>query len=474
MLFIALFLAVPVLALLACPAVAVFRVIAAPAGARRRALVMWWYAYRWRFIARTCRLAYTDPHLARARPWLPLLPWQSSVVVNDEASLRVRWPRARFRLTAHGWDIHVKLIPRVGREELAAAAVWLADAMAAHRVTVAQDCPGRARLSVLRTDPLAASYPAAACPAGTFGEVFPGRLLVGKDEAGAWRHLALRGVTGITATGLPGSGKSTVLQCWLMQLAGSAAVQFTILDGKGSQEWADWQGRAQVLDDDLEAAEDALLTEAAEMRHRQGVVKDITGYANAWHAGPSPELPLRVVVIDECDRFLNVAAWRGDREAEARSRRLVQLTSGLIRRGRSVLFLVILATQLGLAEAFGNSTVRNNCALSVAFALRTREGSVAALGEAIRDFPDVCPTLYQGPESVGVCTTTLATGLAPFTRIRCPEISEAAAAERARLTAPLRRDPARVTPTPAPEAHRPSLAAVVPLPAQPGTAAAPV
>jgi hypothetical protein len=116
---------------------------------------------------------------------------------------------------------------------------------------------------------------------------------------------------------------------------------------------------------------------------------------------------------------------------------MMQFTSGLIRRGRSVLYLTVLATQTGLADSFGNSTIRGNCALSVAFALRTQEAAVAALGASIREWADISPVTFQGPEATGVCTSTLRTGLAPYTRLRCPEITEEASAARAAETARL-------------------------------------
>lgn len=415
------------------PALAVYRLARMGRQARRHYPAMLWHAWRWRWLACNAGLAYVDRHHRRLlRPRVPLT---TAVRVDPAARHLLRWPRARFRPDAYGWTATVRTIPRVGRLELADAAQWVADAWGCHRVTVTQAHPGRVCVRGLRTDPLAVPYGPAACPPGTFDSpAFSPRLLVGRDEAGAWRHLPLPGITGITVTGLPGSGKSTALASWLMQLAGGP-VRFLILDGKGSQEWQPWEDRATITGDDLEAAEDALLAEAAEMRRRHARVRDITGHVNGWKAGPSEALPLRVVVLDECDYFLNATAHKGDRDAEDRARRLAQLVSSLIRRGRSVLTLVILATQTGLAEAFGNSQVRNNCALSAAFAVRTRDAAVAALGDGIRDWPDVCPTTHQGPESIGVCTTTLRTGLAAFTRIRCPEVSEEAAAARAAATA---------------------------------------
>jgi hypothetical protein len=411
----------------------------APREARAHARFMWWHAFRWRYLARNAHLAYVDQHHRRRRPWLPLLPWQSSVTVHASPVHRVRWPRAKFRLSAYGWDIEARTVPRVGRREFADKAQWLADGMAVHRVTVHQDRPGRVRLACLRTDPLAVPYQAADCPAGTFTATgWPGRLLVGRDESAAWRHLPLKEVTGITVTGLPGAGKSTLLASWLSQLAGCPAVHPLILDGKGSQEWADWEGRAIVLGDDLGQAEDALAAEDAEMRTRHACVRDLTGgFKNAWRVGPTPAMGLRLVVLDECDRFLNAQGYKGSPKDEARARHMTHLVSGLVRRGRSVLFLVILATQTGLADSFGNSTLRGNCALSVAFALRTQDAAVAALGAGIRDYADISPVTFQGPDATGVCTSTLRTGLAPYTRIRCPEITEEAAAARAVQTAAL-------------------------------------
>jgi S-DNA-T family DNA segregation ATPase FtsK/SpoIIIE len=421
---------------LARPALAVVRLARAPAGSRRFWIPMLWHASRWRWLTRNCQLAYLDHH--HKRLWRPRLPFTTAVRVDSEPRHLMRWPRAsRWRLDPFGWTTQVRTIPRTGRAEIAKAAPWIADAWAAHRVSVTQIRPGRLELRALRVDPLATAYGIEACPASAFtSSAFPGRFLLGRDEHGRWRYLSLANVTGITATGLPGSGKSTLLASWLCQLAPCPVVDPLILDGKGSQEWDEWHGRAVVLGDDLDAAEDALAAVDAEMRRRHATVRDITGYKNAWHLGPTPDLPLRLVLIDECDRFLNAGACKGSPADEARARRMAQLVGGLIRRGRSVLMLTVLATQTGLAESFGNSQVRNNCALSVAFALRTREAAVASLGDAIKDWPDFCPTTHQGPELTGVCTSTLRTHLDEFTRLRCPEITEQAATERARAYLP--------------------------------------
>jgi DNA segregation ATPase FtsK/SpoIIIE, S-DNA-T family len=226
-----------------------------------------------------------------------------------------------------------------------------------------------------------------------------------------------------------------------------------ILDGKDAGDWDDFADRAVVLGDDLDLAEQALAAAYAEMQDRRARVLDLTGHRNAWHAPITPALPLLLVIMDESSVYLDVSAHKGDRKAEDRARRIVQFTGGLIRRGRSVLVLVVLLTQQGTVDAFGSSQLRNNCGLSVAFGLRTTEGAVAALGEDVRRYPDLSPVTLQGPELVGVCTATLRTGLDPFTVIRGAEVTEADTRARAAAIAHLGR-PQLVT------AARPLLTAV--------------
>jgi DNA segregation ATPase FtsK/SpoIIIE, S-DNA-T family len=89
--------------------------------------------------------------------------------------------------------------------------------------------------------------------------------------------------------------------------------------------------------------------------------------------------------------------------------------------------------------------LRDNSGLAVSFALKTTESSVAALGDAIREYPGYSPTLLrETPNGIGTAVVTLATGTDPFCRLRVPEITEQWAATRAAATAHHRRDPREV------------------------------
>jgi len=181
------------------------------------------------------------------------------------------------------------------------------------------------------------------------------------------------------------------------------------------------------------------------MRRRLRGITTLCGQRNAWNAGgPTEDLPLLVTVIDEGQTYLDLAQHRGDRALEGLARRCIALVGELIRKGRSVLCLTILATQKTTGDSIPTS-LRDNSGLAVSFALKTSESSVAALGDAIREYPGYSPTLLrETPNGIGTAVATLSTD--PFTRLRVPEITEQWAAERAAATACHCRDPGGVVP----------------------------
>ena len=184
------------------------------------------------------------------------------------------------------------------------------------------------------------------------------------------------------------------------------------------------------------------------MRLRLRDITVLCGQRNAWNAGgPTDQLPQLVTVIDECQTYLDLAQYKGDRALEGLARRCMALTGELIRKGRSVLCLTILATQKTTGDSIPTS-LRDNSGLAVSFALKTTESSVAALGDAIREYPGYSPTLLrETPQGIGTAVATLPTGTDPFCRLRVPEITEQWAAERAAATACNRRDPRAVQPS---------------------------
>jgi S-DNA-T family DNA segregation ATPase FtsK/SpoIIIE len=359
---------------------------------------------------------------------------------------KARCPRAKFRPDAHGLVVQVRTVPKVGRVEFEKSAEHLADVWACKRVEVAQTAPGRLVVRALRRDPLAEYFGMEDAPPGTYSQPTPFRPYIGRDSWGNERYLDLNGITGITIGGLPRYGKTELTMSLLCQWAMTGAVQFVLIDGKDGGDYSGWTRRAWlVCGAELPSAVATLGKVHALMRDR--LVKVNAGQAdrNGWVVGPTPENPLIVTVVDECHTFFDLEGVKSDREAEKQVRSCRWLSSELVRKGGSVLFLTIFLTQKQTSDAIPTA-IRDNCAVGLSFAVKTRDAAVAGLGETIRDYPSVCPTgLIERPTYIGVATATLpGSGSQPFVRLRVPEITEQAADQRARETEQYRRDPSAV------------------------------
>ena len=439
-------------------ALAVYRFVILPPAGKRNWPRARWARFRHRWLMHNLGLAYMDPHRKATRP----VKFGTSVKVQpvDMASPgRLRFPRARFRPDEFGIIARVKTVPSADRLAFDKQAVHIANAWKCHRVSVTQPRPGRLIVRGVRTDPLTLPFEA---PPGLYGssdtsQTPPGRsifglrpegtsaktlrLYAGRDEWGDNRWLPLAGTTGITIGGLPDYGKTMLVLSWLMQLAGSGAVQFVIIDGKGGGDYSAWRDRAWIYSgDELPAAAAALEQVHSLMRSRLALIEAGSTPRNRWHVGPTPDWPLIVTVVDECHTFLDLDAVKGQPAADKQVRACRTMGGQLVRKGRSVLMLTVWITQKQTSDAIPTA-IRDNCRLGLSFAVKTKDAAVAGLGEGIREYPSFCPTGLQDPAYVGVATASLATAHSPFVRIRVPQLDEAAADERARLTASLRSDP---------------------------------
>jgi hypothetical protein len=152
-----------------------------------------------------------------------------------ERSGRVHYPKiAKIRADAYGWQLTMRTVPRTGRREVERAAPRIADAWRCKRVAVSQPKPGRVIVRGIRRDPLALKFGAEGAPAGQYEHADPANPYLGLSEWADQRFLSLSGQTGIVVGGLPGRGKTSLVGSLLAQWAGSPAVQFALLDGKGS------------------------------------------------------------------------------------------------------------------------------------------------------------------------------------------------------------------------------------------------
>jgi S-DNA-T family DNA segregation ATPase FtsK/SpoIIIE len=374
-----------------------------------------------------------------AAEW-PLLAQTLGLGYRDQWTRQHRFPAAEFVADDQGVTATVAAIAGAGLADYQHAASYLADTWGCVAVRATQEGPGLIRLRGLHRDPLLA--PARIDLSGTEPAILTSWWL-GWSEDGSLVMVRLTEVSGIVVAGLAGFGKTMLVAHLLGQLAPSAAVQFVLIDGKGGPDYDRLFPRAWLsAKDDLDQVRKVLRQVHRLMVDRQASIAQVLGVTDAWHLGPSPSWPLVVVVIDEAHTFFHERKGTSP-EVKAHNAlvaELSRLVEELVRKGRNVAIQVMLLTQRATGDAIP-TRIRDNCQVAISFATRTVDGAVAALGEEIRQHPDVSPVLLNDPAYVGVTVTSLP-GRPGFHRVRTPQVDHHQVAAIIRATTGLRRDPA--------------------------------
>jgi hypothetical protein len=376
-----------------------------------------------------------------AAEW-PLLAQTLRLGYQDQWTRQHAYPSARFVVDDHGMSATVAAIAGAGLADYQRAAEYLADTWGCVTVRAIQLSPGLVQLRGLYRDPLLT--PARVELSGRPpSSVTSWRLGWGED--GTLVLVRTAEVSGSVVAGLAGFGKTMLVAHLLGQLAPSPAVQFVLVDGKGSPDYHHLTPRAWLsASDDLEQVRAVLRRVHRLMVDRQAAIAQVLGVTDAWHVGPRPSWPLVVVVIDEAHSFFHE---RKGTAAEVKAHNtlvaeLSRLVEELIRKGRNVAIQVMLLTQRATGDAIP-TRIRDNCQVAISFATRTVDGAVAALGEEIRNHPDASPVLLNDPAYVGVAVTSLP-GRPGFHRVRTPQVDHVQIAAVIRATAGLRADPAEL------------------------------
>lgn len=398
-------------------------------------------------IRRDRELARSCVQAARVRRRWPKVAQHLGLVLVDRTATaaatgtapapkpKVVVPRMRVRPDAYGVVCTAKTVEGVGLAEWQKASRHLADSWRATRVAVTQTKPGRIRVRAVRVDPL--SFPTTYEPDPTTltAPKTLDRLPVALDEYAEPVNLRLSNVAGICVCGLPGYGKTSFLNNLLVRLAPHPAVQFVGFDGKADDpttqgDYADIAERFTLLvGDDLEQANTVLGELVQFRRARSASIRQLLGRKNFWNGPITPDWPLVVVIIDEAHTYFAQVKDGGDKALRARNALAAQNAlhvEDLIKKGRSVGILTVVTTQKGTGDAIPTA-IRDVCSVSLAFACRTIDAAVAALGENIRQYPEANPVDLQDPIYVGVAVMAVE-GRPGFTRVRMPYVPDDTAA----------------------------------------------
>ncbi|QEV19612.1 FtsK/SpoIIIE domain-containing protein [Streptomyces alboniger] len=390
----------------------------------------------WRRLAPMLKLSVTDK--------TPTALASMANTTNRPVKPRVLIPALKVRHDAYGVIARATCLPRVGLEQFQKAAPHLADAWGCTRVAVTQDKPGQVVIRGVRLDPL--KIPTEHHPTGEVPDEIA-RWDLGVDEYAQPVSVDLTQVPGVTVAGLPGFGKTSLINRLICDWAPSPTVQFVCADGKVSTaregDYAHLVKRMfAFVGDDLEEA-NALFRRLVDLRRaRVSAAERVLGVQSMWEVGPSATWPLVVVIIDEAHTY-----FRDHKGSDPKTKKLAalaaenaRLVEDLVKKGRSTGILTILATQKSTGDAIP-TFIRDVCPIGLSFAQKTAEAAVAALGEDIREWPDANPINLQDRSYVGVVSMNHQSQPG-FTRIRTPYVSGRDSAAIAEQTAHLTADPA--------------------------------
>jgi len=406
-------------------------------------------------IRQAARIRRTWPRLARnlgltTTDHVPTLVQQLTSKDGNTPSPRILTPKIHTQADRFGVKVQLATVAKVGLVEVQRHAEHLADAWRCTRVSVDLGKPGQLTLRAVRNEPLhvVRRYTPTGLPPRDLT-----RWGLGVDEYARDVTLRTGNISGITVAGVPGSGKTSMQNCLIARLAPSDAVQFVVLDGKVSRaeegDYADVIDRiSHFVGDDLEAAHELFERLVRLRSDRSSAVRPTLGSTNMWDKGPTRAWPLVVVIIDEAHTY-----FRDYKGSDPKTKRLAALTAenarlveDLVKKGRNVGILTILATQKATGDAIP-TFIRDVCAVSLSFAQKTTEAAVAALGEEIRNWPDHSPLQLQDARYVGVAVMARE-GHKGFLRVRLPYVTAADLAHVAQASTHLTADPFTLLATP--------------------------
>lgn len=208
----------------------------------------------------------------------------------------------------------------------------------------------------------------------------------GYEEEGNQGFFSLKDCSGVIVGGLPGGGKTAGLTALLAPTVHLDAAQFVVFDGKGGADWSWIKNRASIFnnnDEDLSTVADQLEHLVQMMRQRLEELPAVRGGSSIWNTGgPDRQYPQIIVIVDECQTYLDKSNFsRDDKEGLAYRQRIEAALANLVRKGRSVGFTTILATQKPTSDSIP-TTIGANAAKNIGFRVKTDEAEKAIFGSA--------------------------------------------------------------------------------------------
>ena len=337
--------------------------------------------------------------------------------------VRIRYPKLKS-ITSDDYGVvaDFKLVPKVTLKSFQDSAEDFANYWQMVRVNTIQTEPNRVRVRAVRKDPLLAKTIAVLPEKTPQLDSFP----AGVDDFGDLVDLRVRNGSGFGVFGLPRYGKTSLILGLITYFAPNPSIVFLIADGKSTTghegDYLDVAPRAlSVIGNDLQTFNTWIKQIELIRRMRAATMRQARGVRNFWDAGPTPEWPLIMPIIDECHNFFDIIPSAGNPEMQYRNSIAADnahVVADITRMGAGVGIIPVLSTQKSTGDGIP-TMIRDNLHSRICFAVSTDEVSFAALGKGIRQFPDANPINYQHEDFVGVATMR-ASNRTGYVRVRTP------------------------------------------------------
>lgn len=201
------------------------------------------------------------------------------------------------------------------------------------------------------------------------------------DEDGNTVVWTFAGNGGAIVGGIPGAGKTSAATAIIGPLLASPYAEVHIIDGKGGLDWSWAKPLAtsytnesrdlEAITETVEAFDEAMTQRLLDVPEDQ--------VSNFWDRPRTVDQPFTVLVIDECQTYLNPSGKPTD--VKKLVQRIASAVENTTKKGRSAGYFVMLMTQKPTSDSLPTA-IRDNCGLSLAFRVRNRAAEESILGEA--------------------------------------------------------------------------------------------
>lgn len=201
---------------------------------------------------------------------------------------------------------------------------------------------------------------------------------IGVDDDDAPVGLSPEGAAGIMVSGVPGSGKTAVVQLFLAAWK-KAGAEIRVADAKDAGDFAAF---GDVVGDDQGAAVELFGEVAAEMRARLDAGK-AAGQPNWWDRDPGERGRLLVLAVDEAHEYFVRGTSKEQRDLATQAE---DLLINIAKRGRAAGVVLVISTQKADSSALPTA-LRDQLPLRISGQQTTPEAARAALGALIEGAP---------------------------------------------------------------------------------------